>query len=96
MIHLQLYSNKDEVRQAKFIQQYQGQRRQGRFINRDRAMGRGRRQTESISRRQAGSIRQAANGQKRINSPGSTQVITQGKNARKQDFATRVRKALAK
>ncbi len=65
------------------IQQYQGQRRQGRCINGDRAMGRGRRQTERIINRQARSIRQAANGQRRIISPGNTQVITQGKNARK-------------
>ncbi len=73
------FINKDEVRQAKFIQQYQDQRRQGRFINSVKAIGRGRRQTERISKRQAGSIRQAANDQKRINSPGNTQVITHGK-----------------
>ncbi len=83
MIHVQLYLKKEEVRQAKFIQQYQEQRRQGRFIHRVKAIGRGRRQTERISKRQAGSIRQAANGQMRINSPGSKQVITQGKNAQK-------------
>ncbi len=83
MIHLQLYLNKEEVRQAKFIQQYQEQRRQGRFINRVKAIGRDRRQTERISKRQAGLIRQAANGQMRINSPGSKKVITKGKNARK-------------
>ncbi len=46
-------------------------------------MGRGRRQTERIVNRQARSIRQAANGQRRIISPGNTQAITQGKNARK-------------
>ncbi len=46
-------------------------------------MGQGRRQTERINSRQARSRRQAANGQKRINSPGSTQVNTLGKNARK-------------
>ncbi len=55
-------------------------------------MGRGRWQTERIISRQARSIRQAANSQKRINSPGSTQVITQGKRLEmlaiaKQDFA---------
>ncbi len=42
-------------------------------------MSRGRRQTERIINRQARSIRQAANCQKRIISPGNTQVITQGK-----------------
>ncbi len=46
-------------------------------------MGRGRRQTERIINRQARSIRQAANGQRRIISPGNTQVNTQGINARK-------------
>ncbi len=46
-------------------------------------MGQGRRQTERINSRQAKSVRQAANDQKRDNSPGSTQVITLGKNARK-------------
>ncbi len=42
-------------------------------------MGRGRQQTERINSRQVRSVRQAANGQKRISSPGSTQVITLGK-----------------
>ncbi len=46
-------------------------------------MGRGRRQTERIINRQARSIRQAENGQRRIISPGNTQVNTQGINARK-------------
>ncbi len=79
MIHLQLLLNKDEVRQAKFIQQYQDQRRLGRFINSIKAIGRGRRQTERISKRQAWSVRQAANDQRRINSPGNTRVITHRK-----------------
>ncbi len=65
------------------VQQYQGQRRQGRGTNGDRAMGRGRRQTERIINRQARSIRQAANGQRGIISPGNTQVNKQGINARK-------------
>ncbi len=46
-------------------------------------MGQGRRQTERINSRQARSVRQAANDQKRVNSPGSTQVITLGKNTQK-------------
>ncbi len=59
-------------------------------------------QTESISRRQAGSIRQAANGQMRINSPGSQQEnLHRGKRSEmsavaKQDFAMRVWKVQAK
>ncbi len=48
-------------------------------------MGQGRQQTERITSRQAGSVRQAANDQERerVNGPGSKQVDTQGKNARK-------------
>ncbi len=43
-------------------------------------MGQGRQQTERITSRQAGSVRQAANDQEReVNGPGSTQVDTQGK-----------------
>ncbi len=42
-------------------------------------MGQGRRQTERITSKQAGSERQAANDQERVNSPGSTQKDTLGK-----------------
>ncbi len=62
---MQLYLDKEEVKQANIKQWYRGQRRQGRVEIRDRAMGQGRRQTERITRRQAGSERQAANNQER-------------------------------
>ncbi len=42
-------------------------------------MGQGRRQTERISSRQAGSVRQAANDQERVNSPGKTREDKLGK-----------------
>ncbi len=52
-------------------------------------MDQGRQQTERITSRQAGSVRQAANDQERVNSPGSTH---KGKCSEmlaraKQDFA---------
>ncbi len=37
-------------------------------------MGQGRRQTERITSGQAGSVRQAANDQERVNGPGSKQT----------------------
>ncbi len=51
--------------QANIKQRYRGQHRQGGFVNRGRAMGQGRRQTERITSKQAGSERQAANDQER-------------------------------
>ncbi len=56
---------RDKVKQANIKQGYREQRRQGRVEIRGRAMGQGRRQTERITRKQAGSERQAANNQER-------------------------------
>ncbi len=69
--------------------------------NQGQCIGRCRRQTERISKRQAGSKGQAANGQKSINSPGSQQEThTQGKRSEilavaKQYSAMRKRKSKA-
>ncbi len=56
---------RDKVKQANIKQGYREQRRQGRVEIRGRAMGQGRRQTERITRKQAGSERQPANNQER-------------------------------
>ncbi len=55
----------DPLKQANIKQWYWGQCRQGRVVIRGRAMGQGRRQTEMITSKQAGSERQAANDQER-------------------------------
>ncbi len=50
--------------------------------NQGQCIGRCKRQTDRISKRQAGSKGQAANGQKSINSPGSQQETYTGKTLR--------------